>query len=54
MGRRDQFGRLGSLVNNAGIAHMTPTAEFTDNDFERSLLINVRGAFTPLANAPAA
>jgi 3-oxoacyl-[acyl-carrier protein] reductase len=39
------FGRLDILVNNAGIALVAPIAEFSLDDFDRMVAINVRGAF---------
>jgi len=39
------FGRLDILVNNAGIALVAPIDEFSLDDFDRMVAINVRGAF---------
>lgn len=39
------FGRLDILVNNAGVLAMAPLAEFSLEDFDRTLAINVRSVF---------
>ncbi|HAB18764.1 MAG TPA: 3-oxoacyl-ACP reductase family protein [Verrucomicrobiota bacterium] len=39
------FGRLDVLVNNAGLATIGPLHEFTLEDFDRSVAVNVRGVF---------
>jgi len=39
------LGRLDILVNNAGIATLAPIDQFTLEDFDRSIGINVRGLF---------
>ena len=39
------FGCLDILVNNAGIALVAPIDEFSLDDFDRMVAINVRGAF---------
>lgn len=39
------FGRLDILVNNAGIATMAPIDQFSLEDFDRSIAVNVRGVF---------
>jgi 3-oxoacyl-[acyl-carrier protein] reductase len=39
------FGRLDVLVNNAGIALMAPLEQFTLEDFDRMVAVNVRAAF---------
>ena len=39
------FGRLDVLVNNAGILVMGPLEQFTLEDFDRMVAVNVRAAF---------
>ena len=39
------FGRLDVLVNNAGIATMAPLEQFSLEDFDRMVAVNVRAAF---------
>ena len=39
------FGRLDILVNNAGVLAIAPLAEFSLEDFDRTLAINVRSVF---------
>jgi NAD(P)-dependent dehydrogenase (short-subunit alcohol dehydrogenase family) len=40
-----QFGRLDVLVNNAGIVHAADFLELAEEDFDRVLRINLKGAF---------
>jgi NAD(P)-dependent dehydrogenase (short-subunit alcohol dehydrogenase family) len=40
-----QFGRLDVLVNNAGIVHAADFLDLTEEDFDRVLRINLKGAF---------
>ncbi len=40
-----EFGRLDILVNNAGIAIIKPVEEFTLEEFDRLLAVNVRAVF---------
>lgn len=39
------FGGLDILVNNAGVAAMAPIEQFSMEDFERLIAVNVRGLF---------
>ncbi|HQR21669.1 MAG TPA: SDR family NAD(P)-dependent oxidoreductase [Burkholderiaceae bacterium] len=39
------FGRLDVLVNNAGIVHAADFLDLTEEDFDRVLRINLKGAF---------
>jgi glucose 1-dehydrogenase len=39
------FGRLGVLVNNAGIVHAADFLEIEETDFDRVLRVNLKGAF---------
>ena len=39
------FGGIDILVNNAGVAAMAPITEFTLEDFDRTMAVNVRGLF---------
>jgi 3-oxoacyl-[acyl-carrier protein] reductase len=41
----ERFGRLDILVNNAGIFHAGPVEQFTYEDFEKTIAINVRAPF---------
>lgn len=45
------FGGLDILVNNAGVAKMAPLAEFSMEDFETTLAVNVRGVFVATQEA---
>jgi len=47
----ETFGRLDVLVNNAGIFAMGPLDEFTLEDFDRMLAVNVRGIFVAAQEA---
>lgn len=40
-----EFGRIDILINNAGIFDAKPIEEFTLNDFQKTLDINVRAVF---------
>ncbi len=41
----EQFGRLDILVNNAGVLAIGDIAEFSLEDFDRTLAVNVRSVF---------
>ena len=45
------FGRLDVLVNNAGIAVVKPLDEFSLEDFDRSVAVNVRAVFVAAQEA---
>ena len=45
------FGRLDVLVNNAGIAVIAPLNDFSLNDFDRMVAVNVRGVFAAIQAA---
>jgi 3-oxoacyl-[acyl-carrier protein] reductase len=45
------LGRLDVLVNNAGIAKMSPLDEFSLDDFDRSVAVNVRAVFVATQEA---
>ncbi|AGA27030.1 3-oxoacyl-ACP reductase family protein [Singulisphaera acidiphila] len=45
------FGRLDVLVNNAGIAVFHPLDEFSLDDFDRMVAVNVRGVFVATQEA---
>jgi len=40
-----QFGALDILINNAGICPLTPFAEITEDEWDRVMAINLKGAF---------
>ncbi len=40
-----QFGSIDILVNNAGIAPDNPAEEVTEEDFDRTLAVNLKGTF---------
>lgn len=41
----EQFGRLDILVNNAGIGPLAPAEDYSTDDWDRTLGINLRAAF---------
>ncbi len=41
----DHFGRLDILVNNAGIAPDNPALDVVEDDFDRTVAVNVKGTF---------
>ncbi|MCB1424386.1 MAG: SDR family oxidoreductase, partial [Notoacmeibacter sp.] len=41
----DQFGEIDVLVNNAGVVHAASFLELAEEDFDRVLSINLKGAF---------
>ncbi|GAA4940126.1 NAD(P)-dependent dehydrogenase (short-subunit alcohol dehydrogenase family) [Nonomuraea thailandensis] len=41
----DRFGRIDILVNNAGIAPGNPAEDVTEEDFDRTLQVNLKGTF---------
>jgi NAD(P)-dependent dehydrogenase (short-subunit alcohol dehydrogenase family) len=42
---KEHFGRLDILVNNAGVAPTNPALEVREEDFDRTLAINLKGTF---------
>jgi 3-oxoacyl-[acyl-carrier protein] reductase len=46
-----QFGGIDILVNNAGIATMAPVGDFSLEDFDRMVAINIRGVFVAAQEA---
>ncbi len=42
---REAFGRIDILVNNAGIAIFKPFPDLTVEDWDKTMAVNVRGAF---------
>lgn len=46
-----KFGRLDILVNNAGVLAIAPLADFSLEDFDRTLAINVRSVFVATQEA---
>lgn len=49
----DRFGRLDILINNAGVLLLGPLDEFTLEDFDRTLAVNVRAVFVAAKAAAA-
>jgi len=45
------FGGVDVLVNNAGVMHLAPIAEATDNLFDRQIAINLKGVFNGMRQA---
>ena len=41
----DRFGALHGLVNNAGIGTTGPTLELAEGEFDRTVAVNLKGAF---------
>ena len=41
----DQFGEIDVLVNNAGVIHAAAFLDLAEEDFDRVLSINLKGAF---------
>ena len=41
----DRFGRLDILVNSAGVLAMAPLDQFTLEDFDRTVAVNIRSVF---------
>lgn len=39
------FGGIDVAVNNAGIMRLSPIADFSDSDFDRTIAINLKGTF---------
>lgn len=46
-----EFGGVDVLVNNAGVLHTAPLADFDDAQFDRLFSINVKGTFNTLRAA---
>ncbi len=49
----DRFGRLDILVNNAGVLRLANVAEFTLEDFDATVAVNVRSVFVAAKAAAA-
>ncbi|UIJ71113.1 SDR family oxidoreductase [Aurantimonas sp. HBX-1] len=45
------FGGIDVLVNNAGVMHLTPIAEAQDDAFDKTIAVNLKGAFNGLREA---
>ena len=46
-----EFGKVDILVNNAGVLALGPIAEFSPEEFEKALSVNVRSVFTAIQEA---
>jgi 3-oxoacyl-[acyl-carrier protein] reductase len=49
----DRFGRLDILVNSAGVLLMGPVDQFSLEDFDKTVAVNVRGVFVASKEAAA-
>lgn len=47
----DHLGQLDILINNAGIGLLRPTAEMTEEEFDRLFTLNTKGTFFALQEA---
>jgi NAD(P)-dependent dehydrogenase (short-subunit alcohol dehydrogenase family) len=47
----DRFGRLDILVNNAGVAPDNLAENVSEEDFDLTLKINLKGTFSPVKRA---
>ncbi|NEU80271.1 3-oxoacyl-ACP reductase family protein [Nostoc sp. UIC 10630] len=45
------FGRLDILVNNAGVATLAPIDQFSMDDFDRLIAVNIKGVFVATQEA---
>jgi 3-oxoacyl-[acyl-carrier protein] reductase len=45
------FGRLDILVNNAGVLALAPIHEFSPDDFDRLIAVNIKGVFVATQEA---
>ncbi len=41
----DEFGGIDILVNNAGIVEQGPTSEFSEDSFDKTIAVNLKGCF---------
>lgn len=41
----DHFGKIDILVNNAGIAPVNPIVKYTEEDFDRTVHVNLKGTY---------
>lgn len=41
----DRFGKIEILVNNAGIAPANPIIDYTEDDFDRTVSVNLKGTY---------
>lgn len=41
----DHFGRIDALVNNAGILHVTPIEDVTEEEWDRIMAVNIKSVF---------
>ncbi|WP_413665752.1 SDR family oxidoreductase [Microbulbifer sp. CNSA002] len=45
------FGRINSVINNAGIMKLAPLAECEEDDFDRQVAVNLKGTFNVMREA---
>ena len=49
----DEFGGVDAIVNNAGVYYVTPFPETTEEEFDRTIAVNLKGAFNMARHAAA-
>ena len=50
-GVSQKYGCVEVLVNNAGVSESTPFADYTEEDFERVMDLNIKGVFNATKSA---
>ncbi len=48
-----EFGGIDSIVNNAGVYYVTPFPETTEEEFDRTIAVNLKGTFNMARHAAA-
>lgn len=49
----DEYGKVDILINNAGVMTTKPLLQFTEEDFDRHIELNVKGTFFAIQQAAA-